>query len=104
MCTSEVFTNMPSVHTDSGHWEFRNGYWICADESYHQALYDRWIETNDKWYYVDNNGHMLSNTLIYNICNHSWYHVDENGVWIFLNFKNRHCQNDNVCLRTIFHF
>lgn len=52
VCTNQTSTHMPYVHTDSAHWDFRSGYWMCANEDYHQAYYDRWIETNGKWPYA----------------------------------------------------
>lgn len=37
----------------------------------------RWIETNGKWYYVDENGALLTNGIT-----PDGYKVDENGVWV----------------------
>lgn len=81
ICAKTMRTDIPHVHTDDAHWQYRDGNWMCADEEYHQALYDTWIETNNKWYYVNKDGVLLTDTWINDTYTDTWYYVDENGVW-----------------------
>lgn len=63
-----------TYYADSSHWEYRDGNWICADEDFHQAYCNAWICTNGKWYYVNENGYMVTDSWI------SEYYVDSNGA------------------------
>lgn len=81
-CQNRTYAQLPSVHTDSAHWRYRNGLWMCADNDYQQALYERWIETDGKWYFVGISGHMLKDTYIIDLFNNEKYYVDDNGVCV----------------------
>lgn len=61
-------------YSDSTHWDYRFGHWMCADKDFHQALCNAWINTNGNWYYVDEEGYMAANAWI------NGYYVDNNGV------------------------
>lgn len=63
-----------TYYADSSHWDYRNGHWICADKDFHQSYSNAWVCTNGKWYYVDENGYMVTDAWITD------YYVDSSGV------------------------
>jgi hypothetical protein len=64
------------VYADSNQWDYRNGYWICATPDFHQAYANTWICTNGKWYYVEGDNDMVTNTWVDN------YYVDDTGALV----------------------
>lgn len=91
ICASKTMSDLPNVYTDSDHWrKTENGRWMCADENFHQALYERWVATDGKWYFVNKFGYMATDTYIIDHWKNTKYYVDENGVCVTGNLFQDH--------------
>lgn len=72
--TNPIYTK--TIYADSYQWVYQYGNWTCARPDFHEPYANAWVCTNGKWYYVDENCHMVSNTWVDN------YYVDDTGAWI----------------------
>lgn len=56
-------------------WEEHNGSWYFYKDSNHEMVTDDWRQSGDFWYYLGEDGRMLTNTMVDDM-----YYVDQNGA------------------------
>ena len=58
-------------------WSQKNGNWYYYNDSTGKMVQDDWVKVNEKWYYMDSNGVMRTNSLI-----DDTYYVNSSGEMV----------------------
>ena len=67
-------------YSDNGNWKKTGNKWrfVYKDESYPACS---WREINEKWYYFDGNGYMVTSCYVKALGENLYYWISEDGVW-----------------------